>query len=1162
MNNRGADEESAEKRVASFGALGAIEAWDDGGNPVRFTRGLQRVLAILLENANEVVRDDVLLDRLWPEEDPRSALKILQTNIWSLKRLFGQDEGNPTTPFLGRRDAGYELRLEVKQLDWYRYQRLRAGAARAISRTRPAEAKALLLDARRLWRGDPVVGLTGDLFSTPFVRHLEAARADVELQLIDVGLALGQHHELIPQLRHLTGRNPDDEALARFLMLALFRAGRQAEALDVYYTCRKRLVDSGLSPTPALSATQMDILTHAAGAVAPATPARTSSGLGLSGTVLVGRWPPGTPPTWAQGDAELILCAEDEGGELVEADAWSLVARFDDVDRALAAAVAIQDGLKCRQTTLGRFVVHDGSRAASRGVRLLDLCRTLLADAAAGQILVFRSADQEEERRLAEGAELRELGEHHVPGSDPAIRLFQLMAPQFAGSARAFTPVAPPPKHNLPVFGNQMIGREALVEDIALHLPRGRLLTLTGTGGVGKTRLAVEAARSLVGEYADGTWFVELEWLTDPALIAGTVADVIGLDRSRSVPAVEVLMREMATRHALLVLDTCEHLLSPARAFVDRLLSACPFVSVIVTTLQPLGSDQEEVIRVPPLETPPAGRLPPADLRESASVRLFYDHLGSTPVADADAEVVGEICRLVDGIPLTIALAAARTTQLGPTELARELRRTFADGGALRLLDAGGRLRQTLAWSFSLLDDAEGQALAAFSLFAGTFGLDEARELCSGSTEADVAATLCVLANCSAVVVEAGTAVTPTYRLLQPVRAFASIRLDDDPVERARLSRRHAEMYLRRAQQADRAFGGPDEDAELLRMDVCLQNVRAALRWSLAAEDAPLALGLAGSLWRYWFSRGHLAEGLKASTDALALESEPSPIGTRALGGSSYLAWWTGDLQYTRKTAEETASRAEATGDPWGLAWAPLGLAAVSMFTAESAPPGADLHPAIEYFVGAGLPWEAGQALQLLAGQEWYRENYPAACQHYGEALELSRAAGSQTFMDSLQGHGLMLALMGRIDEGVREIQAGLELADRRRDPVGICHALTYRAAIAAYDQDLDEAAQLYALALRVAADTGEIWIVQWAIGGLAAWIAPSRAQEAARLLGQVDGLAEATGIRLAPRERAAHAAAMHEVLSKRGAAAQRALMEGRTMGLDAAVELALSLGA
>ena len=1151
MTKRRGDGVPADERIASLGVLGPIGAWDRLGRPVRVTRGQQRVLALLLESANGTVRDDVLQDKLWPGEESKGATGNLQTHIWSLKNLFGREEDETVTPSLRRRDSGYELRVDGLQFDWFRFQRLRAAAARAVASGRPAEAKRHLLDARRLWRGDALLGLAGELYAIPFVQHLEAARADVDLQLMDVGLALGEHHELIPPLRHLTARHPQDESLARLLMLALFRAGRQAQALEAYYTCRRALTESGLVATPQLSATEVDILTHAPAAMPPVAVPRRVVASALSGTLLLGKWPPATPPPSGLGDSELALIAADEGGDVLQFDGSSVLARFDDVDQAIAAAVATQRWLERRQTPLARFVLHDGSRAATRGVRLLDLCERLLSEAHAGQILVFRSAEDPHERRSADGIELRELGEHQVHGSDPAIRLFQLVTPQFVDADRPFTLLAPTPLHNLPTFSNRFIGREELVEEVALTLSRHRMVTLTGPGGGGKTRVAAEAARSLLGEYRDGRWFVELEWLTDGALIAGTVADVMGIERSRNLPMADVLARELADRQVLIVLDTCEHLLGAVRSFLDRLLASCPRVSVVTTSLQQLGCEQEQVVPVPPLDSAPDG----------PAVALFCDYLGAAPLTEDDLCVVAEICELVDGIPLAIALAAARARQLGLSELAGELRRSFGGGAAIRLLDAGGRLRHTLQWSYSLLDDADQRALREMSLLAGAFGLDEARQLLTGASEGEVAASLCSLASFSAVVVLGDGTGPQRYRLLQPVRAFAASKLDEDPSEQDRLRRTHAELYLRKAEAADAAFGRSDEHGHLAELDACLENLRAAAAWAIGAEQGLLALGLAASLWRYWFSRGHLAEGLKLCLDALALDGDVTPLGMRALGGSSYLAWWTGDLLYTRKSAEAQASRAEEIDDAWARAWAPLGLAAVSMFSSEDASPGADLRPAVAYFIEHDLPWEAGQALQLLAGQAWYSGDYHAACAHYGRAVEVSRAAGSQSFMDSLQGHGLMLGLQGRVEDGVREIQAGLELADRRRDPVGVCHALTYRATIATYEGDSDEAARLYALALRVAADTGEIWIVQWALDGLGAWAATRRSEVAARLLGRVDGLVDATGIRLAPKERAAHVAAVRRVEDALGAGAcRRGLLEGRTMGVPAAVELALGL--
>ena len=365
----------------------------------------------------------------------------------------------------------------------------------------------------------------------------------------------------------------------------------------------------------------------------------------------------------------------------------------------------------------------------------------------------------------------------------------------------------------------------------------------------------------MLREYHDGTWLVELEWLSDPDRVADAVAGAIGVDRSRSLPVAGLLLAELAGRQVLLVLDTCEHQLAAVRPlFVDRLLPVCPGVSVLATSLQPLGCEHEEVVPVHSLEVPKTqtASATPGKLRSSPAVRLFLDCLGAATVSDDDIVRVARICSLVDGIPLTILLAAARAKQLGVTHLAGELDRTFCRGGALELLDAGGKLRQTLDWSFSLLADEDRRILMRLSAMVGAFTLDEAKELCidpAADRGRDVVASLCRLVDCSAVVVDSAHGTTPRYRLLQPVRDLAAAKLDEQPAERARLTSRHAQLYLRVAREADLAFGGADERRCLMLLDDCIGNLRAALSHAVVAGQADTALGLAASLWRYWFSK-------------------------------------------------------------------------------------------------------------------------------------------------------------------------------------------------------------------------------------------------------------------------------------------------------------------
>lgn len=1130
--------------LPSFGILGPVEAWDGEGRPLRITRGQQRLLVALIESANQVVRDDVLLEKLWPDDEREQAVRNLHTHVWSLRRTLSLAADGPP-PSLARRE-GYELRLDDARLDWARHRRLRAGAARALAGGRLEQAKACLLDARRLWRGEALLGVADEPFAAPFARALEAARADVDRQVAEVALALGEHHQLIPSLRLLVARNPDDEALTRLLMLALFRSGRQAEALDCYDTCRRALAEQGLLPTPLLTGAETAILTHAPEAMAPAPPPTRRPGLDLTGTVLAGRWTPSSPAPWAPGDAELVLEVEDRGGELVQAGESSFLARFGDVAQAVEGADAVREGLRRRGSPPGRFVVHDGAHPAARGAALVELCERLLVRTVPGQVLLARSGDVAEPPPPL--LDLQDAGWHVDHAATAPVRVLQVTAPGQGGPAPAIS--IPPPRHNLPPPAGPLRGGDALVEEVAVGLAARRSVTIAGPGGIGKTRLAVEVARRLLGEHRGGAWLVELEWLRTPDRVADAVAAALGIARSRAVPAVDVLCRELAQRQVLVVLDTCEHLRDGVREVVERLVASCPEVSLLATSLEPLGSAGELVVRVPPLAT-----VPPQPGGSAPAVELFFDHLGEPPAGEDDVRLAAGVVSLVDGVPLAVALAAARAGQLGLHGLAAELQGTMA-GDTLRLLDDDGVLGCTLEWSFRHLGEQERRVLAALSVFAGPFLVDEATELLAGWGDpgVDVAVVLDGLVRSSAVVVEGDA-----RRLLQPVRAFASAALEVSGDDAGRLRRRHAEVYRHRAEEADRAHGRAGEHAHLLALDRCAPNLDAAVEWALAAGDAPLAVGLTAALWRYWFSRGQLVEGLRRCRSAVALEDGPTPAGMRALGGSSYLAWWAGDFRYTVESARENARLAEAIDDGWGRAWAPLGIAAVAMFAPGLERP--DLRPSIAWFVDADLPWEAGQALQLLGGQEWHAGNYKAACDHYGYALELNRAAGSRTFMDSLQAHGLMLALLGRVEDGVREIQAGLELADRRRDRVSACHALTYRAAVATYEGDHDEATRLYALALRSAADAGDLWIVLWALDGLATRAAHAQPAAAARLFGAVEALVEATGIRLAPREQAAHQAAVARASEALGKAVLDArLAEGRAAGVPDAIELALGL--
>jgi predicted ATPase/DNA-binding SARP family transcriptional activator len=430
------------------------------------------------------------------------------------------------------------------------------------------------------------------------------------------------------------------------------------------------------------------------------------------------------------------------------------------------------------------------------------------------------------------------------------------------------------------------VGRRRELAEIGQALGRTRLLTLTGPGGAGKTRLAYEVASRLAGGYPDGVHVVELASLSRPELVPQTVASVLDVPLSETGTAEVALARQLAERRLLIVLDNCEHLLDACARLAAAVLRTCPDVVVLATSREPLRVGGEVTWRTPSLALPDLQALPPlARLAELESIRLFVERAcAAAPsfVLDATtAPAVAEICVRLDGMPLALELAAARTSALAPAQIASRL------DDALRVLGRGSRtavtrqqtLHATLAWSHDLLEEDERALFRRLAVFAGSMSLEAVEHVCGGDG-LDVVDLLSRLVDKSLVQADQADG-TVRYRLLETIRQFADQRLREAG-ERAARVRAHRDWYLAFAAEHDpeRALGVANDTPQAL--DAEHDNLRAALASGLAGDPAE-ALQLAVSLWRFWLARGHFSEGSRWLEATLAAAPERTPLRARAL---------------------------------------------------------------------------------------------------------------------------------------------------------------------------------------------------------------------------------------------------------------------------------------
>ena len=478
-------------------------------------------------------------------------------------------------------------------------------------------------------------------------------------------------------------------------------------------------------------------------------------------------------------------------------------------------------------------------------------------------------------------------------------------------------------RHNLPAPRSSFIGREREMLEVKRELEMSRLLTLTGTGGSGKTRLALEVARDLMEAYSDGVWFVELAPLSEEALVPKAVAEALEVPERPDEPLAETLKEVLGSRELLIVLDNCEHLLEATARLADSLLDSCPYVSIMATSREGLGVEGEVTWPVPPLNTPDPQRSPTVEeLERSESARLFLARARNRDPSFAftpgSAQAVAEVCSKLEGIPLAIELAAARVGTLSLEQISKRLE------GSLELLTRGGRrvvhrqqtLRGELAWSHDLLLEQEKILFRRLSVFAGGWTLEAAEAAGSrnGIEESEVLDLLSGLVAKSLVMVEPTKQGGVRYRLLEPIRQYALEKLEQSG-EIEDVKRAHAEYFLALAEEAELQLIGPLEAEWLERLEGELDNLRAALSRARARGEADSSLRLAGTLMSFWFWEGHYGEGRRWLEGALSQEGPTSALArAKALGAASLLAWRQSDYARAQGAAEEGLSLSKEAG--------------------------------------------------------------------------------------------------------------------------------------------------------------------------------------------------------------------------------------------------------
>jgi non-specific serine/threonine protein kinase len=626
------------------------------------------------------------------------------------------------------------------------------------------------------------------------------------------------------------------------------------------------------------------------------------------------------------------------------------------------------------------------------------------------------------------------------------------------------------PPGNLPVAFSSFVGRADDIAAVADLLGQHRLITLTGPGGIGKTRLALQVAERAASRFPQGVWLVELGALTDPALLPQAVATILGVREQAGRPLLATVAEYLGRRETLLILDNCEHLVEAGAALVTRLLGTAPGVRVLATSREPLRVGGEVAWRVPPLALPDPRQQPPPDaLVAYEAPRLFVERarLGQPRFAltAANAGPVVQICRRLDGVPLALELAAACLRVLAVDQIAAHLDDRF------RLLTDGGRdalprhhtLRAAIEWSYDLLAPPEKTLFTRLAVFAGGWTLDAAEAVgADAGREAEVLDLLKALVDKSLVVVEEGERAA-RYRMLETIRAYGLEQLAAQG-EEAAIRARHAAYFRHLAETADQAMHGPDQPAWLHHLEREHDNLRAALAWAIESGDTETALRFGRALTLFWFFHGHFSEGRRWLEAVLAVDPpELAPLRPWALNGAGVLACFQGDFTYAGARFAESIALAERLGDEESIAFSLTSLSGAALYQNDVPRAVALAEESLAIFRRYDTPWNVGLAITNLIPALLGQGRLDDAMRLAQERLALYRGLGNPWgIASSYTNLGLVASAQGAVGEAEAYYRQGLGHFVALGDKWGSYEALAGLAVAVAAQQQFIQAARLF----------------------------------------------------------------------------------------------------
>jgi predicted ATPase/class 3 adenylate cyclase/Tfp pilus assembly protein PilF len=839
---------------------------------------------------------------------------------------------------------------------------------------------------------------------------------------------------------------------------------------------------------------------------------------------------------------------ERNGGYVYEAAGDAIHAVFETAPPAAVAAIEVQRDLYAEEwpaqivVLLARVALHSGEVEGRESEYLgpvVSRVERLLAAGHGGQILTSQAVIEllSARQELPPDVRIDDLGEHRLKDLTRPEHIFQLIAPDLPSEFPPLDTLEGTP-NNLPLQPTPFIGRKRKVDAVVKMLAREdvRLLTLTGPGGIGKTRLALQVAAELLGHFGDGVFFVSLAPTRDHVLVPSIVAEALGVRETGGQSLLESVKEYLHEKRILLVLDNYEHLLEAAPV-VWELLREAPQVKALVTSRAPLRISAEHEYPVPALSLPDTARdtgrrITAESVSQYEAVALFVARARAAnsgfEVNNQNAPAVAEICVRLDGIPLAIELAAARVKMLTPDALLSRL------GNKLKLLTGGARdlperqqtLNSTIEWSHDLLDAEEKVLFRRMSAFRGGFTLEAAEAILDFGLEAednpkskfqnpklDLLDGTESLVDKSLVYRKEEAEGEARFWMLETIHEYALARLEESG-EGEGIARQHARYFLRLAEEAAPNLVGAQQGEWLRRLEMEHDNLRAALRWLVDCPESEMAGQLAGALTRFWLRRGHLGEGRRWLTAALAdKEALSPPVRARALHGLGVMAFEQGDYAEAEGYYTEARDLRRELGDKVGMIASTNNLANIALFRGDYEQAEGYYQDALALARELEDTWAIAMTLGNVGWIEMNRGDYERAATYYEESLALRRESGDRWGVaNSLDNLAWARTYQGNYEEAERLADESMVLFQELGDKDGISDLLDIKARAALDQGDHSKTKALLKQSLTMNRELGDKSGMALCLMGYAATAgAEGRLERAAVLFGAADALREST---------------------------------------------------